>query len=151
MSLSKEEIDVKRQAVIDEALSWQGTPHHNGAAIKGAGVDCGKFPWSVFHACGYMPPIPKELRYSHQFHLSRDKEWYRDLADQNGKRIEGPPLPGDFALYKIGRIFSHGAIVIKWPRIIHARLRVGVTQDDGTQGELADRDVLFYTMPQWVE
>lgn len=139
----------QRNAVIAEALTWERTPHHNGAAIKGAGVDCGRYPWSVYHAVGLMPPIDQNLRYSPQFHLHRDKEWYRELADQHGMRIKGPPNPGDFALYKIGRIFSHGAIVIEWPRIIHARFGIGVIRDLGDQGELFGKDVIFYTLPGW--
>ncbi len=143
-------IDEQRSAVIVEALSWQRTPHHNGACIKDVGVDCGQMPWAVYHTCGLLPAISKELRYSPQFHLHRNEEWYKKLADKHGISIE-KPLPGDFALYKIGRIFSHGAIVISWPRIVHARFGVGVIQGEGDQGELHGREVLFYTIPQWVE
>ena len=49
------------------------------------------------------------------------------------------------ALYKIGRIYSHGAIVIEWPRIIHAWVGIGVTQDLGDQGHLGNKKVLFYS------
>lgn len=136
--------DIQRAAIITEALSWERTPHHNGTCIKGAGVDCGKFPWAVYHACGLMPPIDERLRYSAQFHLHRDIEWYRNIAEQYGTPIEAPQK-GDFALYKIGRIYSHGAIVIEWPRIIHAWVRVGVTQDVGNQGHLANRSVIFFS------
>lgn len=142
-------IEEERERVINEAMSWQGTPHHNGACIKNTGVDCGQLPWAVYHACGYMPEIPKDLRYSPQFHLHKNEEWYKNFADQFGKVVDHP-LPGDFALYKMGRIYSHGAIVIKWPKIIHAWIGIGVVQDFGDQGHLHDRDVIFYTMPQWV-
>lgn len=151
-------IPEQRAAVIAEAMSWQRTPHHNGACIKGVGVDCGQLPWAVYHACGYLPAAPAELRYSPQFHLHVDhdlpvekREWYKRFADQFGVPIDGPPLPGDFALYKIGRCYSHGAIVVKWPRVIHARWGIGVIQDEGDQGELHDKDVLFYTMKNWIE
>ena len=30
------------------------------------------------------------------------------------------PLHGDIAVWKIGRAYSHGAIVLLWPCIIHA-------------------------------
>ena len=92
-----------------------------------------------------MPPIDESLRYPPDFHLHRDREWYKELADKYGTRID-VPKPGDFALYKIGRIYSHGAIVLDWPRIIHAWVGVGVTQDVGDQGHLTDKDVLFYTI-----
>lgn len=126
----------QRQAVIAEAETWLRTPHHNGSAIKGVGVDCGMFPWSVYHAVGLMPPIPDDLRYSPQFHLHKDEEWYLKLAQANGKELGEGVLPkkGDFALYKVGRIFSHGAIVIDWPNIIHAYIRVGVVYDKGNAG-----------------
>lgn len=133
----------QREAVIKEALTWEKTPHHNGARIKGAGVDCGQFPIAVYSAVGLMPDI-QGLRYSAQFHLHRDEEWYLKIADANGTRVEKPQR-GDFALYKIGRIYSHGAIVMNWPRIIHAWVHVGVTQDIGDQGHLARKDVLFFS------
>jgi len=144
----------ERQAVIDEAMTWLRTPHHNGAAVKGEGVDCGKFPWAVFHACGLLPAIPDDLRYSSQFHLNRDEEWYLKLADKFGKELfcKSVPQKGDFALYKIGRVFSHGAIVIEWPRIIHSYVRVGVCLDLGDNGWMAKnkngsaRPVKFFTL-----
>ena len=139
----------QRQAVIDEAKTWLRTPHHNGACIKGekGGVDCGQFPWAVYNACGLMPPIDGSLRYSPEFHLHRNVEWYKNLADKYGKPVASPQ-PGDFALYKIGRIYSHGAIVIKWPEIIHAFIKIGVTLDLGNQGYLDTEKTktLFYTL-----
>lgn len=128
----------QRNAVITEAQTWLRTPHHNGACIKGVGVDCGLFPWSVYHAVGLMPEIPDDLRYSPQFHLHKDEEWYLKLAHANGKELEVGVLPkrGDFVLYKIGRIFSHGAIVIDWPQIIHAYIKDGVTYARGNAGRL---------------
>ena len=133
----------QRDAVIKEALSWERTPHHNGACIKGHGVDCGTYPIACYRACGLIPEI-RIPRYSHQFHLNRGEEWYRAIVDAHGHRVE-KPLRGDFALYKIGRVYSHGAIVIEWPRIIHAWVGIGVTQDQGDQGHLADKDVIFYS------
>ena len=134
----------KRKAVIAEALTWQRTPHHNCACIKGVGVDCGMFPWQCYNAVGLAPPIDKSLRYSHQFFLHRDVEWYKEIVERYGHRVEKPQI-ADMALYKIGRIYSHGAIVIEWPRIIHAWVGIGVTQDLGDQGHLGNKKVLFYS------
>ena len=133
----------QRDAVIKEALSWERTPHHNGACIKGHGVDCGTYPIACYLAVGLIPPI-EIPRYSPQFHLHRDEEWYRAIVESHGFPIKTPQR-GDFALYKIGRVYSHGAIVIEWPRIIHAWVGIGVTQDEGDQGHLADKNVLFYS------
>lgn len=140
--------DKQRQAVIDEAMTWLRTPHHNMARIKGAGVDCGQFPIAVYSTIGLMPDIKPE-RYAHDFHLHKNQEWYLSIAQAYGREFAGPPKKGDFVLYKIGRVFSHGAIVIEWPRVIHAALGIGVVLDNGEQGFLASKHVRekkFFTL-----
>lgn len=146
-SLEKEQ----RNAVITEAMSWLRTPHHNGARVKGEGVDCGQFPIAVYSACGLMPAVDTGS-YPHDFHMHRSEEWYLSIAQKYGKEIEVDRVKrGDFALYKIGRIFSHGAIVIKWPEeIIHAYTGVGVTLAHGLGGHLGDKKrvkaIKFFTL-----
>ena len=138
----------QRQSVIDEAMTWLRTPHHNMSRLKGVGVDCGQFPIAVYSACGLMPDIKPE-RYAHDFHLHQNKEWYLSLAQSNGREFSGPPKKGDFVLYKIGRVFSHGAIVVEWPDVIHAAVGIGVILDKGNQGFLASRHikaVKFFTL-----
>ena len=39
------------------------------------------------------------------------------------------PRPGDFAIWLMGRSYSHGAIVAQWPVIIHAFARMGAVVD----------------------
>ena len=143
----------QRQAVIDEAMTWLKTPHHNGAAIKGAGVDCGQFPLKVFESVGLIPPTETQ-RYSPQFALNKNEEWYLDYCLRLGKELPAGVMPkkGDFALYRVGRVFSHGAIVIDWPLIIHSYVGVGVTIDHGDKGWMAknkdgsDRPIKFFTL-----
>lgn len=137
----------QRQAVIDEAMTWQGTPHHNGAHIKGAGVDCGWLPIMVYSAVGLMPSV-EPGRYPPDFMLHRNEEWYKTIADKYGKPLADGQTPkkGDFVLYKMGRIYSHGAIVIEWPRIIHSWTGQGVIQGVGDQGFLQNREKIFYTL-----
>lgn len=142
----------QRDAVIAEAMTWIGTPHHNGARVKGQGVDCGQFPIAVYAALGLMPDIKPDA-YPPDFHLHRDREWYLSIAEKYGKELpEGSkPKRGDFALYKIGRIFSHGAIIEVWPgRIIHAYVGQGVSVADGLQGHLGSKKhvkaIKFFTL-----
>jgi cell wall-associated NlpC family hydrolase len=143
----------QRAAVIDEAMTWLGTPHHNGAAVKGSGVDCGRFPLEVYAACGLIP-VTDPGRYSPQFHLNRNEEWYLNLCIKLGKELPDGVLPqkGDFALYKVGRVFSHGAIVLGWPRIVHSYVGTGVIPDYGDRGWMAEnkdgtkRPVKFFTL-----
>lgn len=145
-------IDEQREQVIKEARTWLGTPHHNHACVKGAGVDCGQFPIAVYEAAGIIPHIDVPP-YPPDFHLHNDKEWYLETVLQFGQEIDTPKC-GDFVLYKIGRVFSHGGIVIKWPLIIHAYVGQGVVLADGTQGHMGDKAIVharkFFTPLGWV-
>lgn len=141
----------ERDSVITEAMSWLRTPHHNGSRLKGIGVDCGQFPLAVYEAAGLIPHTDTG-RYSPQFHLSRDEEWYLKLCQQLGREIDGPPKRGDFVIYKVGRVFSHGAIVVDWPQIIHSYVNIGVSLGVGNQGWMAElktggkRPIKFFTL-----
>lgn len=109
----------QRRAVVDAALSWEGTPYHHMARIKGAGVDCATLLQAVFVEAGLIPDKPVDY-YPPDWHLHRSDERYLKQVIEHAREIEGAPQPGDVALWKFGRCFSHGAIVIKWPIIIHA-------------------------------
>jgi cell wall-associated NlpC family hydrolase len=53
--------------------------------------------------------------------------------------------PADFIVFKFGRTFSHGAIVVDWPLIIHAYIPHGVTLTDAlTDGQLIGREYKIY-------
>jgi cell wall-associated NlpC family hydrolase len=133
-----------RQKVLDEAETWLGTPFHHLQRCKGAGVDCGQFLIGVFHGCGLIPPV-KTQYYTRDFHLHRSEEWYKTLVEEFSHKI-GPEevLPADVVLYRVGRVFSHGAIIVQWPRIIHSYVANGVSYADGTKGHLMDKVRAFY-------
>ena len=135
-----------RAAVVQEALSWQGTPYHHAARIKGAGVDCGQILAAVFEAAGLVPHIEPD-EYPGDWCCHRGEERYLGHVEQYAHRIEGPPLPGDIVLYQWGRCISHGAIVVAWPQVIHAYVRQGVILDDAVANSaLASRQVGFWSV-----
>lgn len=123
-----------REKVRDAAISWEGTPYHHGAAIKGVGADCGMMIIRVFSEAGciedYDPPP-----YAPEWCLHRDEERYLeeiqkhlyevDVEDNNPSIEERvsrgwEPGVGDVLVWRVGRTFSHGAIVTGWPYVIHA-------------------------------
>lgn len=114
-----------QEAVIQEALSWVGTAFHMNACVKingddKGGVDCGRFLIAVYSAVGVMPPFDPGT-YSPQFHLNRNDERYMSDILKFAREVEGPPKRADVALFHIGRVYAHGAIVVDWPQIvIHA-------------------------------
>ena len=54
---------------------------------------------------------------------------------------------GDFVLYQFGRTWSHGAIVLDWPLVIHAVVQHGVIFSDGErEGFLVGRAKRFFSL-----
>lgn len=138
-----------RARVVAEARTWIGTPFHSGGRLKGVGVDCGQMPLLVYEAVGVIPHYDSGY-YPPDYHLHHSEEWYLLIVERFGEPIPGPPRAGDFALWKFGRCFSHGGIVVDWPRVIHASNGVGkVLEDDSQQAFFRDRmgglrPVLFF-------
>jgi len=137
-----------REDVIAEALAWEGTPYHSHAAIKGVGTDCAMYPLAVYRTVGLVPEGPNP-EYSPQWMLHRDDEQYLGWVRQYAREIPRKRVePGDFAIWKFGRCFSHGAIVLDMPEVIHAVIRGGgvVRGNVDRDEELRSRPVKFFTL-----
>jgi cell wall-associated NlpC family hydrolase len=133
---------LQREAVVEEARSWVGTPYHHHARIKGAGVDCGMILAEVYERAGVLPHVdPGE--YVADWFLHQDEPVYLNIVEQFAAKIDGPAQPGDIAMFQFGRNPAHGAIVVEWPAIIHSFKQAGmVILDDAVSNcDLADRFV----------
>jgi cell wall-associated NlpC family hydrolase len=136
-----------RRAIVAEALTWELTPYHPNARLKGVGVDCAQLPVGVYSACGCMPEI--NPTYSQQWMLHRDEEIYLDEIRRYSREIPvGKVRAGDLMVWKFGRTYSHSAIVIKPPIVLHAVMKGGaVLRADYTHDvELLDRPVLAFSV-----
>jgi cell wall-associated NlpC family hydrolase len=98
----------------------------------------------VYQRAGVVAPIEPPF-YVPDWHLHRDAERYMEGLLNYACEIAGPPQPGDIALFRFGRTFSHGAIVTAWPRLVHAYWNIGVVHGDATLYPLAGRPVKFFT------
>lgn len=134
----------QRQQIIDEARTWLRTPWRHASAVRGAGVDCARFLIEVYANCGIIDRFVPSY-YPQDFAMHSDDELFLANLELYAHRIK-EPLPGDVAVWKFGKCFSHGAIVIEWPEIIHAKMHNGVLLDLGNQGDLMGRAVLFYSV-----
>jgi len=145
-------IDTQRQEVVAEARTWLRTPYEHHQKVKGAGVDCAMFPVAVYAACGLMPEDTDFGAYPTQWHLHHDEEVYLNIVLKYAHEIDGPPEPGDFALWKFAKTFAHGGIVTRWPWVIHSYIRRGVYEEDTSicadfrQKGGAPRPVRFFSL-----
>lgn len=131
----------RREQIVRAAREWLGTPYHHRAAVQGAGTDCAMFPLAVYKECGLIPEDYPPPPYAMQWHLHRSEELYIKELEKFSRPIAGPPQPGDFVVFRFGRTFSHGAIVIAWPLIIHSCIPHGVVLADAERdGELMGRE-----------
>lgn len=146
-----------RERIVRSAEGWLGTPWHHRARVRGAGVDCGQLLIAAYVEAGLVADVETgPYRVDHMLH--HDDEAFLRIVE----RFLSPlppgdlPQPGDVAVWRFGRCYSHGAIVTAWPGIIHAfRPERMVTRGDGTAGILArerlpeggtaPRPVKFYT------
>jgi cell wall-associated NlpC family hydrolase len=136
--------DPIRTAIVAEATTWLGTPFHHQGRVKGAGVDCAMLLAEVYERSGLTPRVDPGY-YPPDWHLHRDAERYLDRLLMYARELDRPPLPGDVSVFRFGRTFSHGAIVIQWPRVIHAYWAAGrVVWGDATLFPLADRAVRYF-------
>lgn len=120
---------LERAKVVEEAKTWLGTPYHHMGRVKGQGVDCAMLIAEVYERAGMIPhrDIPF---YPMQWNLNRNAESYLQVILDHAKEFDGPPLPGDVVVWKFGRTFAHGGIVIDWPIIIHAYVRKNCMTED---------------------
>ena len=135
-----------RSDVVAQALSWLRTPYHHRGTIKGVGADCAQFPMQVYAACGVIAPFDTG-DYPPDWHLHRSEERYLCYVNRLARQIDIADVqPADFVVFRVGRCFSHGAIVIAWPRIIHAVVGQSVMLDEATNGRLAAAAVKAFTL-----
>lgn len=156
MAISESE-RAQRELVVREALSWVGTAYHhmgrikasrdaNGVIVDTGGVDCAQLIWAIFYNCGlteFLPPA----HYPPDWHLNRGLEKFMAVVQARAHEVT-VPLPGDVVLYRFGRAFAHGGIVVDpgWPRIVHAHFQARTVMiEDGAAGKLAGRPVKFFS------
>jgi len=130
-----------RNQVVAAARTWIGTPYHHHARVKGAGVDCAQILIAVFAECGLIEEFDPGV-YPTDWHMHRGEEMYAAWLDRYGDRVDAPS-PGDVALYRFGRAYSHGGIVVP-EGVIHSYIGRGVTLTRPDEEPLAGRPVIYW-------
>lgn len=135
----------ERQAVIAEALTWLGTPYHHHGRLKGVGVDCGQSLCAIYEAAGVTAEIDPGT-YSTAWHLHRSEELYVQWLERVGAVRTDKPSAGDVALFRFGRTFSHGGVLVDQRTVLHAYIRQAVILTRLDEAPLAGRPVQFWTL-----
>jgi cell wall-associated NlpC family hydrolase len=139
-------IDQLRQAIVTEALSWEGTPFHVASYSKGpgGGVDCAGLVMATFATLGMV--VQEPLPYIDPQHASHNRrslilEWltgHPDLCrDVSGevtldKFGQKGILVGDVVCYRYGLCVHHCGIAISQVYTMQAVYPYGVTRFDMT-------------------
>lgn len=132
-----------RENTIAEARRWLGTPYHHGAAVLGAGVDCGGLLVAVYTKT-ILAKISQPKLLS-DWYLHRAEEIYLNFLDQHCIEVDLPEL-ADIVAVKFGRAFAHGGIVIRWPEeVIHANAMSNVEITNFGIGPIATRPMRFFS------
>jgi cell wall-associated NlpC family hydrolase len=114
----------QRQAVVDEAWTWLHTAYHHGARVKHVGVDCAQILIGIYSNVGLIEAFDTGP-YPHDWHLHRSTERYLGWLSKHAHEVKTPGV-GDVVMFKFGRCFAHGAVLVSEAAVIHSYLGTGV-------------------------
>ena len=111
--------------IAESARGWLGTPHINGARVKGKGVDCGMLLIASLEDAGLIEKDSIEITpYSNEWHLHHSEEWFLQYVSEHCDKVD-ELQEGDFILYQYGRCISHGAVYVGDNVVCHSLVNAG--------------------------
>lgn len=139
-----------RAKVVEEALTWIGTPYHDMACVKGIGVDCAMLVFGVAKACGLTTLSVKDMpRYSPSMHVF-NKSFLIDEIVKFG--CVPVPLnkaePGDILLFEYHNTIAHAGIKVSDTELVHAVKRPGLVVKVEISGNVEQTLKLAYRFPK---
>lgn len=135
-----------RATVIAEARRWLGTPYHPHGRVLGVGVDCAQILCAVYEAAGLVDYIDLG-NYAPDWHACRTEELYLQWLLRVGATEVPHGQPGDVAVFRFGRTWSHGGILIAPDTVLHAAMHHGVIVSALNEPPLAGRPPRFFALP----
>lgn len=136
-----------RRTVIEQVKTWLGTPFVVKGAVKGAGVDCGSLLIVCYAAAGVLVPSLDGLgHFPLGWNMNTQEERYLNIVKGFAKEVAAPE-PGDIAMFKIGPVYAHSAVVVEWPLVIHTMARSRVEYTDASKAPLHKLDKPIFLSP----
>ena len=135
-----------RAVVLTEAESWLRTPFKEGAAVLGAGIDCGNLLMVSYKAAGIAMEMTPDAGISTDWFFHRATGQLLKPVSAHAHEVT-VPKPGDCVLFFIGKDWAHAAIVARqgYPVVIQARWKACVQLADCTQGDMKKLKRIFYS------
>jgi hypothetical protein len=120
------------------------------ARVKHHGVDCGQVIIASFVEAGMVEDFDPGY-YTMDWHMHRSEERYLGFMERYLRRIdpdedqrsvvERPlwvPPPASVIVVRVGRTFSHGALVTEWPNVVHANVHDGCVVEATVRGTVME-------------
>lgn len=148
-----------KRDIVQETLTWVGTPYHHQARIKGIGVDCAQLLVGVAHSTGRLSDedlkkIPMNYSVEWNYH-NREEVMLGILQDMGCTPVVGIPEPGDIIAFKIGRAHGHLGIIVTSTEFVHAELQGSEKGSENGKvvrvhmaGEWSRKPKLFFQFPK---
>lgn len=123
-------LSARRQAIVEEARSWIGTPYRHQASLKGVGCDCVGLVRGIWRALyGAEPEVLPA--YAPDWAEASGREPFADaLARHCEPGDYAASTAGDIVLFRwrLGLTAKHAAIMSSAERMIHAHQGIHVTE-----------------------
>jgi cell wall-associated NlpC family hydrolase len=120
LPLTPEKEAALRDAVIAEAMKWNGARYVQQGDHRYDAIDCAMLLVRCWVDAGVFQPFDPRP-YPPNWHLNRQAterylEWMQSLAHE-----VAAPRPGDVVLWRMGWCFSHGGIIVnRHDHVMHA-------------------------------
>lgn len=120
----------ERERFVQECLTWERTPYHPHARVKGAGADCVSYIVQAAENAQIVEHIDLPY-YSPQWHLHCDRVegkarrelLLRELLKYCKRTHE--TTSGNLVIFTFAHAYSHTAIILTWPEVLHASMQSG--------------------------
>jgi cell wall-associated NlpC family hydrolase len=130
----------QREAIVREAATWRGTPYRGWARMKHCGADCIGFVAGVFINCGHISEEAAQAAIPQAYSLQigqhqETTEYVAGILRFMREIPESEVKAGDVVMFKLKNnfAFSHSAIVVRWPLVIHTMAHGGVRDADANR------------------
>jgi NlpC/P60 family putative phage cell wall peptidase len=141
-----------RDDIVLCAYTWENTPYHHQAGVKGVGVDCAYLVGKVAEEVGAIKKFKVEP-YSVEWHWHSKEEKMCEIVESFGA-YEVPYdvyKPGDILAFQYGRVCSHLGILVTPDKFIHAHIKTGRVIVNSLSGEFLERLKRVYRFPNLEE